>query len=90
MKILISGSGQVGETLVKQLSKEGYDLTATLGFQFFHSQLLPFPFPTHGAFPFWVTPLSEANLGVEPTISADHGGCGNRVLARKPLSPNLP
>ena len=27
MKILISGSGQVGETLVKQLSKEGYDLT---------------------------------------------------------------
>ena len=27
MKILISGSGQVGETLVKQLSQEGYDLT---------------------------------------------------------------
>ena len=27
MKILIAGSGRVGETLVKQLSAEGYDLT---------------------------------------------------------------
>ena len=27
MKILIAGSGRVGETLVKQLSSEGYDLT---------------------------------------------------------------
>lgn len=27
LKILISGSGQVGETLVEQLSQEGYDLT---------------------------------------------------------------
>ena len=28
MKILIAGSGRVGETLIKQLSEEGYDITA--------------------------------------------------------------
>ena len=27
MKILIAGNGRVGETLVKQLSEEGYDIT---------------------------------------------------------------